>query len=120
MIEAKDVARKIAAGCNHSAPIFIPCASCTEFQIKAWEASVREDTRANFREQWLALEAENARLKEREKGLLARIDKVQSYATKLEAANKELQGSVKSGKREIADLKLCLDVKQSTMGVVKE
>lgn len=120
MIEAKDVARKIAAGCNHSAPIFIPCASCTEHQIAAWESSVREDTRANFREQWLALEAENARLKDQAAKLLAKVDKVQSYATKLEGVNRGLQDRIKSNGREIADLKLCLDVKQSTMGVVKE
>lgn len=96
MLDAKDVARKVATGCGHTAAVVLPCAGCIEAQMRAWESSVREAAKAELLAEFRQMSdernqavSESLRLKEAKDGLVASLSRLKDENTRLTVLLKE-------------------------------
>lgn len=112
MIEAKDVAKKVTSGCAHSTPILVPCSSCVETAIKGFEGGLRDTIKAQFREEWGAMDAELRKLSDTVKEMTSKAAQARGAIARLESEKKLLGEQLKSARKELGDLKLCLDTER--------
>lgn len=113
MIDVKDIAKKAAAGCPHSAPIVIPCAGCMESALALYEPRVREDVKKEIRDEWEAMQKEVKRLADEISVMTTRAANLKANAAKVDGINRELVDKLKAVTRERDDLKVCLATEQA-------
>jgi hypothetical protein len=119
MLDAKDVARKIVSGCGHTATVVVPCAGCIEGQMHAWEASVRDNAKAEFREEWARLTTEAAKDREAAARVATKNEELHALNVRLREVNARGFEELKAARREIDNLKAQLHAEQAMKQTVK-
>jgi predicted nuclease with TOPRIM domain len=119
MLDAKDVARKVATGCGHTAAVVLPCAGCIEAQMRAWESSVRESAKAELREEFQRLIAERDKAQEEAVRIRGMQDSLLANLARLKGANATLTEANKIATGKIADLQAQLLAEQGMKHAVK-
>lgn len=125
MIDAKDMTRKTIGGCAHSAKIIVPCADCTERNLRDWEKAVRSDEKNLMRDEWNRMR-EITDTSEREvKAMRVTLDRLKLVVTTLEQANARLRDQLKVANEEISGMRAQLHAEQAvvqgrTLRVVSE
>lgn len=119
MLEAKDVARKIASGCGHTATVVVPCSGCIEGQMHAWAAAIREETKREFRDQWNEVVAERDRARVEASSDRAKVDGMASAIQRLKAETDRLSGLLREARAKVSDLEASLLAEQGMKHAVK-
>lgn len=119
MLEAQDVARKIASGCGHTATVVVPCSGCIENQMKAWEASIRENAKAAFRDDWLQANAELLKSQTELKRLNEMYELLSASLVRMTEQNQRLSGALKEYREQVDGLKAQLLAEQGMKAAVR-
>lgn len=119
MIDARDVARKILAGCGHIAPVILPCKQCIEAQIQAWEVGVRQDCKVALADEWKRIEAAIEKSKKDLETANAEMVRLKSIATTLTSINESLKSKLVLTSREVAELRVMLKAEQTAKTIKK-
>lgn len=119
MLEAKDVARKIASGCGHTATVVVPCSGCIETQMHGWASAIREETKREFRDQWNEVVDERDRARIEASSDRAKVDGMASAIDRLKAEVARLSGLLKEARQQVEDLKVQLHAEQAFKQAVK-
>jgi septal ring factor EnvC (AmiA/AmiB activator) len=119
MLNAKDIARKVASGCDHSTVIRIPCASCVERQMITWAAHVRDDFRASMKEEWASMSVEKDAAKRETEKLRKQLDAYAAKVSRLEMQVGSLGAQLKVAKYEAEEARIQLHAEQAIKSTVK-
>lgn len=125
MIDAKDMARKATAGCSHSVKVIVPCADCTEANLRNWERAVRDDEKSMIRDEWNRMKGVTEASEREVKAMKVTLDRLKMVVTTLEQANSRLRDQLKAANEEISGMRAQLHAEQAviqgrTMRVVSE
>lgn len=109
MMNAKDLARKMLAGCGHTQAIIIPHDECIETRLAQWEAAIRLDcarTLANEHRQ--AIDYNNAEVdkaKQEVEKLNRKVESSERSMAVLREINTQIGDKLRIALAEIDDLR---------------
>lgn len=114
MIDAKDIARKIAGGCGHHAVVQVPCAGCIENAMLAWETGIRDDMKRQLRDECAeAGKREQQAMRELEKARKA-CESAIARALQLDTECKVLRDTLRAANARVAELQTQLHAHQAS------
>lgn len=115
MIDAKDMARKATAGCSHSVKVIVPCADCTERNLRDWEKAVRADEKNLLRDEWNRMKEVTDASEREVKAMRGTFDRLKLAVTSLEQTNARLRDQLKVANEEIAGMRAQLHAEQAVL-----